>query len=186
MEITQRYNKFENIKNKIDYQSIMTEIINRSYYDVYKKPTFKRKRKKEQRSGGIILSNDLKKIILVLNRESVLNGDPKWGLPKGHIKYNESYSACAIREIEEETGLKLKIDNNTYSIKINDTLYYIFVVDETNNIPKPLDVFEIKDSKWIYLSDLDIFSCNRGLKKLHNSYKDRVINLAKNTIIDDD
>ena len=160
----------------------MTEIITRNHFDIYKKHSYKKKKKKEQRSGGIILSKNLDKIILVLNRESVLNGDPKWGLPKGHIKYNESYPDCAIREIEEETGLKLKINNNTYSIKINDTLYYIFVVDENSNIPKPLDVFEIKDSKWIYLSDLDIFSCNRGLKKLHNSYKDRVINLAKNTI----
>ena len=160
----------------------MTEIISRNNLDIYKKHTYKKKRKKEQRSGGIILSRNLDKIILVLNRESVLNGDPKWGLPKGHIKFNESYPECAIREIEEETGLKLKINNNTYSIKINDTLYYIFVVDEHSHIPKPMDVFEIKDSKWIYLSDLDIFSCNRGLKKLHNSYKDRVINLAKNTI----
>lgn len=160
----------------------MTEIISRNNLDIYKKHTYKKKRKKEQRSGGIILSKNLDKIILVLNRESVLNGDPKWGLPKGHIKFNESYSDCAIREIEEETGLKLKINNNTYSIKINDTLYYIFVVDEHSHIPKPMDVFEIKDSKWIYMSDLDIFSCNRGLKKLHSSYKERVINLAKNTI----
>lgn len=160
----------------------MTEIISRNNLDIYKKNTYKKKRKKEQRSGGIILSKNLDKIILVLNRESVINGDPKWGLPKGHIKFNESYSDCAIREIEEETGLKLKINNNTYSIKINDTLYYIFVVDEHSHIPKPMDVFEIKDSRWIYMSDLDIFSCNRGLKKLHSSYKERVINLAKNTI----
>ena len=98
----------------------MTEIISRNNLDIYKKNTYKKKRKKEQRSGGIILSKNLDKIILVLNRESVINGDPKWGLPKGHIKFNESYSDCAIREIEEETGLKLKINNNTYSIKIND------------------------------------------------------------------
>jgi len=160
----------------------MTEIISRNNLDIYKKNTYKKKRKKEQRSGGIILSKNLDKIILVLNRESVINGGAKWGLPKGHIKFNESYSDCAIREIEEETGLKLKINNNTYSIKINDTLYYIFVVDEHSHIPKPMDVFEIKDSRWIYMSDLDIFSCNRGLKKLHSSYKERVINLAKNTI----
>ena len=94
----------------------MTEIINRNYYDIYKKHTFKRKKKKDQRSGGIILSNDLKKIILVLNRESVLNGDPKWGLPKGHCEYGEDIENCALREIKEETGYdfrELKEDTTT-------------------------------------------------------------------------
>ena len=142
---------------------------------------FKKKKKKDQRCGGIILNNTLDKIILVLNRESVLNGNPKWGLPKGHLKYGETSSECAIREIKEETGIQVKINTNTYSIKINDTLYYIFVLDENKYNPKPLDLFEIRDSKWINLTDLNIFSCNRGLKKLQSSYKDRVINLAKNT-----
>ena len=168
----------------------MTDIMNHNYSNqlkiykknIYKSPHFqKKKKKKEQRSGGIILNNTLEKIILVLNRESVLNGNPKWGLPKGHLKYGETHSECAIREIEEETGIKVKINTNTYSIKINDTLYYIFVLDENKYNPKPLDFFEIRDSKWINLTDLSIFSCNRGLKKLHSSYKDRVINLAKNT-----
>lgn len=30
-----------------------------------------------------------------------------WGIPKGHINENESYTDCAIREVFEETGIKI-------------------------------------------------------------------------------
>ena len=131
-------------------------------------------------SGALFYSTSTKRFLFLQRTDEKTRGT--WGLVGGMARFSESAFEGLKREIEEETGLKLKINNNTYSIKINDTLYYIFVVDEHSHIPKPMDVFEIKDSKWIYMSDLDIFSCNRGLKKLHSSYKERVINLAKNTI----
>ena len=147
--------------------------------DLYKKSyiTKKKSRKKEYRSGGIIINPSFTKILLVLNRESVITGSPKWGLPKGHMKIGESPNECAVREIEEETGLKLMINKTTPYIKINDTLYYIFIVPDTTPT-NAKDLFEIIDVKWVKLSDLNIFSCNRGLKKL-NTIQGRVLNLAK-------
>lgn len=36
--------------------------------------------------------------------------DGHWGIPKGEVKDGEDYLSCAIREVEEEIGLKL-VDN---------------------------------------------------------------------------
>lgn len=159
---------------------------NNKWYPVFRKNNLnkvinlKRKynnHKKEFRSGGIIFNCTFDKVLLVLNRESVLTGTPKWGLPKGHMKKNEQPEVCAIREIYEETGLKLLINKNTPNIKINDTQYFIFVIDENIDIQQR-DILEILDVQWIKLEDLMYFSCNRGLKKFNN-IQGRVIKLAK-------
>ena len=54
-------------------------------------------------SMGIIIaeSQGLKKVLL-------LNSDGEWVFPKGHVKENETYVEVAIREIKEETGIKLE------------------------------------------------------------------------------
>lgn len=139
--------------------------------------SYKKSKKKEYRSGGIILNSQLDKILLVLNRESVEKGDPKWGLPKGHLKSNESFINCANREINEETGLIVDININTPYVKINDTIYYIICVDDSIII-KPKDQREIFLAKWIDINTLDIFNCNRGLKKFNN-IKHRVFEKMK-------
>lgn len=53
------------------------------------------------RSGFIVFSKDLKKIVLVQNYK--LN----YSFPKGKRKYGEFALKTALRELKEETGLKL-------------------------------------------------------------------------------
>ncbi|HSU49021.1 MAG TPA: NUDIX domain-containing protein [Segetibacter sp.] len=50
-------------------------------------------------AGGGIVENDEKKILFQFRRG-------KWDLPKGKLEENETIEACALREVEEETGLK--------------------------------------------------------------------------------
>ena len=45
------------------------------------------------------------RILCVLNKQSYLKGENKWGFPKGHIQNNENYKKCAQREIQEETSI---------------------------------------------------------------------------------
>ncbi|HEX4875783.1 MAG TPA: NUDIX hydrolase [Chitinophagaceae bacterium] len=49
-------------------------------------------------AGGLV-QNEKKDILLIFRRG-------KWDLPKGKIDKGESLEQCAIREVEEETGLK--------------------------------------------------------------------------------
>ena len=70
----------------------------------YKPYLVPNQRKKDIRCGGIIINKNLDSVIIVLNRDSKMKGEDKWGLPKGHIKNGEQLSECAEREIEEDRG----------------------------------------------------------------------------------
>lgn len=54
-------------------------------------------------AGGIVVRDGS---ILIVHRPKY--GD--WSLPKGKCKPGESDEACALREIEEETGLRCEIE----------------------------------------------------------------------------
>ena len=129
---------------------------------------------RNQRSGGIIIDNNENKVLLVLNRESVINNNAKWGLPKGHLKMGEKYEQCAKREIEEETGLIVTINPHKFK-KINDTIYFIISMDSMKNLPNPKDKKEILSAKWIDLDVINCMSCNRGLRRFYQ-IKDSIIN----------
>lgn len=51
-----------------------------------------------QAAGGLI-TNESNEILMIFRRG-------KWDLPKGKLDEGESLEACAIREVQEETGLK--------------------------------------------------------------------------------
>lgn len=54
-------------------------------------------------SVGVILINPNQEILLLDRRKGVLG----WACPAGHKEKNEENIDCAIRELEEETGLKV-------------------------------------------------------------------------------
>ena len=55
-----------------------------------------------QAAGGLVL-NEKKEILMIFRRG-------KWDLPKGKLDKNEKLEDCAVREVEEETGLqKIKL-----------------------------------------------------------------------------
>jgi 8-oxo-dGTP diphosphatase len=43
---------------------------------------------------------------LLLGRRKNAHGQGLWATPGGHLEYGESVEACALRELEEETGLR--------------------------------------------------------------------------------
>jgi len=49
-------------------------------------------------AGGVVL-NDRNQVLLIHRRN-------KWDLPKGKLEPGESIETCALREVQEETGLK--------------------------------------------------------------------------------
>lgn len=61
---------------------------------------------KERSAGCIIIRNN--KVLLIHQK----NGD-FWGFPKGHIEDGETEVEGALREVREETGLIVEIDENT-------------------------------------------------------------------------
>jgi 8-oxo-dGTP pyrophosphatase MutT (NUDIX family) len=71
--------------------------------------------------GGIVFNEDGD--ILLIKRNGV------WDLPKGHLEKGESMQECAIREVQEETGLKeielknlVDISRHIYKLKGNPVI----------------------------------------------------------------
>ncbi len=53
----------------------------------------------EKAAGGLVL-NSMRKVLFIKNRGI-------WQLPKGHVQENETIADAAIREVVEETGIKM-------------------------------------------------------------------------------
>ena len=51
-----------------------------------------------QAGGGLVL-NEQNELLFIFRRGS-------WDLPKGKVDLGETIEACALREVEEETGVK--------------------------------------------------------------------------------
>ncbi len=74
---------------------------------------FTKKIPMEIAAGGVVTNKEGKVLFIYRNN--------KWDLPKGKLEKGESLEECAIREVEEETGVEnLKIEN------FLNTTYHIF------------------------------------------------------------
>ena len=45
---------------------------------------------------------------ILLGKRKGAHGESTWSFPGGHLESGESLEACAIREVKEETGIKIK------------------------------------------------------------------------------
>jgi 8-oxo-dGTP pyrophosphatase MutT (NUDIX family) len=88
-------------------------------------------------AGGVVTNKRGKVLFIYRNN--------KWDLPKGVIKKKESLEECALREVEEETGVQnLKIENflrTTYHIfkrngklKLKEVHWYAMKTDYTGDL----------------------------------------------------
>ena len=133
------------------------------------------------RAGGIIFDEDNTHIVLVLNRDSYLKKENKWGLPKGHLQDFERTQPYigATREIWEETGIYFPIKYDTFSIGIYDTLYYVLKLNREHNPTFCTnDSDEIFRVQWVPITVLKNLKVNRTLAKIIKKWK----NIFPNTI----
>lgn len=122
--------------------------------------------KREFSAGGIVFRKKTDKL------EVLLIKDPfgHWTWPKGHIDKGETFSEAALREIQEETGLRnthilAKLGRNNYFYRLRGELMFktvfFFVVETKGEEKLKVQKSEIEDAKW--------FECNIALK--HVDYK---------------
>jgi 8-oxo-dGTP pyrophosphatase MutT (NUDIX family) len=98
-------------------------------------------------SGAIITCGD--KLLLVQGRKT-----GKWSLPKGHAQNNESPLSCAIREVQEETGLRLNYYNFDRKVIKLRVAYYFFVELPHEYLIDPIDKNEIMAHGWFSYNEL--------------------------------
>ena len=96
-----------------------------------------------------------------------------WSFPKGHIEIGETIKDTALREIEEETGLKVKIQTNDVAINtyspyegcLKDVYYFLAQAFSHDFYPQESEIDEIvwatKDEvvkMLTYANDLAVFN----------------------------
>lgn len=59
---------------------------------------------------GVVAFDPVKKLLLVGKRKNA-HGEGMFALPGGWLEYGESFAQCAKRELEEETGIVVDIDD---------------------------------------------------------------------------
>lgn len=104
--------------------------------------------KKEKSCGAVVyrVGENGPEILLIKHK----NGG-HWAFPKGHVEKKETESETALREIWEETGLKVELDMGfrkmvTYSPKPNvmkDVVYFAGKAKQEDARPQPEEVLKV-------------------------------------------
>jgi 8-oxo-dGTP pyrophosphatase MutT (NUDIX family) len=88
--------------------------------------------------SGVIIHNTLSnKVLIVQSRGNM------WGFPKGSFELGENFKTCAIRELKEETGISIKIDELTNQYRLNNFVSYYYV-----NIDFELDDIQLQNGEY--------------------------------------
>ncbi len=109
--------------------------------------------KREFSAGGIVLKREKGRLKVLL----IKDGYGRWTWPKGNIAKGESNEDAALREIEEETGLKKlqiieKIDRINYFYRLHGDLIfktvYLFLIEARGREKFKIQTSEIRNAKW--------------------------------------
>jgi len=114
-------------------------------------------------AGGGIVQNEEGKILFQFRRG-------KWDLPKGKLDEGETIEECAIREVEEETGLRnialgqlIGITSHNYTEKRKDiekeTHWFAMKVSGKQNLEPQLEE-DITELRWVAKDELEDYLSN--------------------------
>lgn len=98
----------------------------------------------------------------------------KWTFPGGGVKKNENFEKAAIRELEEETGIKIDnlIEIGEYSSDSNfkkNTVKCFYLQIDSDFVK--IDNFEIIDYGWYTLDQIPK-DCSFAVEKILKIYKE--------------
>ncbi len=138
------------------------------------------KTRKTESSGGIIYRSVDNQIEVAL----INKGDRKiWCLPKGAIERDETQEETAVREVQEETGLKGEIVE-----KIDQIEYWFYWKSDQTRYHKTVHFFLLKylegtpHSDDIEVEDVLWFSLEEALLKLSYANEVKIMEKVKERI----
>lgn len=118
----------------------------------------------EKRKAGVLVCCDNK----VLLTQSYNN---YWGIPKGCMEpYDHSTIECAIRELREETGLKITLnDKNLYKLQTNCFIYKFHLKNKNMVKVEKLPYLDSTGIGWVNLDCAFDFNLNSLTRKILKS-----------------
>lgn len=91
---------------------------------------------------------------------SLLHGEGTWTMPGGKLHFGESFEGAAIREVPEETGIKVNKENLKIISITNDIVedaHFVtigFLCEEFKGTPQVMEPDEITKWEWFELNKL--------------------------------
>ncbi len=114
--------------------------------------------KKEKSCGALVVrrGDTESEILLIKHRGG------HWAFPKGHVEAGETEEQTALREVEEETGLRVKLDTGyremvTFSPAprvLKDVIYFAATVVGGVETPQ---LSEVSDVLWVPFSKAESY-----------------------------
>ncbi len=113
--------------------------------------------KREISAGGVVFKKEDSRVLWLVSQPKREGKKPHWRLPKGIIEKNESSQEAALREVEEETGVKAEIGEKVgettyfYTLKrekiFKIIIFYLMAFLEENG--QGVDKIEIEKIEWL-------------------------------------
>lgn len=141
---------------------------------------------KHEKSCGAVIFKKVDGELYYLSIRSKRNNH--WGFPKGHVEVGEQEQETAIREIMEETGLKVNLIDGfrtkiEYLIAENIHKEVVFFTAEASTETVVIEQEEISDFKWQryeeMIETLTYVSCKNVLKEVKCFLNGKTHNLQK-------
>lgn len=128
-------------------------------------------------AGGIVVKDGK----VLVTQHSKHKG---WDFPKGHIEAGESQEQAALREVEEETGVKAEIVE-----KVGQTEYFyyddgekafktvVFYLMKFLEQGEATTAFEVSGTEWLKPEEVENKLTFKDTKAMWNKVKEKVNNL---------
>ncbi|MEO0236812.1 MAG: NUDIX hydrolase [candidate division WOR-3 bacterium] len=116
-------------------------------------------------AGGIIYDSKNDKILIV-------RGPTKWSLPKGHREIGETVWDTAIREIYEETSIKVHLTDKNQFRRFLKCIYFLIIIDNGSCYRlQSNDTREVNEMSWVSIDQIDKSVCNNQLRMVIKKWK---------------
>jgi nucleoside triphosphatase len=124
---------------------------------------------------GAVILNAKNKVLIV--RSTKWNS--KYIIPGGHIELGEKMKDALIREVKEETGLKiydielLSLKESIYSKSFGEQKHFIFIDYLCKTDSNEVKLNDEADAyEWISLAELDEYNLENFVKNLLEEFRD--------------
>lgn len=131
---------------------------------------FRRKYPKHPLAAAAVFVRDNDKLLLV--RRAGAPGRGLWSIPGGLIELGEKAVEAAKREVKEETGLDIEIEqlahvsNNIIKDRRGRIVYHYVIIDYlghvTGGVLRPTT--DINDARWVELKNLNQYPLTKTLR----------------------
>lgn len=102
----------------------------------YNPPVTNEYTRRRKKAGVFIYDPNSDKVLLVQSRGKF------WGPPKGGMNPCETERICAVREVKEETGLDIEMNDFTKATKIQNKAIYFYIEKNECEVNVQIDMID--------------------------------------------